>query len=357
MWLRVRALVAKIDLPRSRIGDHFSPVALDDDLAEMQKRDALGKLQCDVHVVLDHHNGDVARDRQKKILHVASLIDRQTGKWLIEQQHLRILCQRHRYFDSTPFAVGRLGQRAVRDVGEADLFQRGPRTFDKVALAFEVDQRIPSRRRKTQQRERHIVNNCIAGEQSNDLIGARHAKVGPPPARYVRNILPEQLYRSGIRSEFSGDQVEQGRLAGAVGADDQAPFAGRDIKINLAGDAETAEGFAQAGDRQCAHDLASAPLATTPAPASRPRLPQTRRQRRTLPGTNPSGIRMTIATKIAPSRKFQRSMNPLTTVLTTTTRPAPTTGPSSVPAPPEMTMSSTSAEEVRASVCGLMNCV
>ena len=64
-----------------------------------------------------------------------------------------------------------------------------------------------------------------------------------------------------------------------------------------------------------------------------------------------------MATKMAPSSKFQRSMKPLTTLFTTTTSAAPTIGPSSVPAPPEITISSTSAEEVSASVCGLMNCV
>ena len=34
-----------------------------------------------------------------------------------------------------------------------------------------------------------------------------------------------------------------------------------------------------------------------------------------------------MATKIAPSRKFQRSMKPLTTVFTTTTSAEPTMGP------------------------------
>ena len=34
----------------------------------------------------------------------------------------------------------------------------------------------------------------------------------------------------------------------------------------------------------------------------------TRRQRRTVPGTSPSGMKTTITTKIAPSRKFHRSM-------------------------------------------------
>ena len=65
-----------------------------------------------------------------------------------------------------------------------------------------------------------------------------------------------------------------------------------------------------------------------------------------------------MATKIAPSRKFQRSMKPLTTVLTTTTSAgADDRAQASVPAPPEITISSTSADEVSASVCGLMNCV
>ena len=38
-----------------------------------------------------------------------------------------------------------------------------------------------------------------------------------------------------------------------------------------------------------------------------------------------------------------------------TTSAAPTIGPSSVPAPPEITISSASAEAGSASVCGLMN--
>ncbi len=65
-----------------------------------------------------------------------------------------------------------------------------------------------------------------------------------------------------------------------------------------------------------------------------------------------------MATKMEPSSMFQRSMKPLTTLLTTIT-PArrPTIGPSRVPAPPEITISSTSAEEVRSTACGLMNWV
>ena len=43
MSVKASALVAKVDLPRARIGDHLGAGALDDHLAEMQERDALGE--------------------------------------------------------------------------------------------------------------------------------------------------------------------------------------------------------------------------------------------------------------------------------------------------------------------------
>jgi hypothetical protein len=42
MPVRLSALFAKIDLPRSRIGYDFGAGAFDDDLPEMQERDAVG---------------------------------------------------------------------------------------------------------------------------------------------------------------------------------------------------------------------------------------------------------------------------------------------------------------------------
>src|SRR3974390_2382230 len=134
------------------------------------------------------------------------------------------------------------------------------------------------------------------------------------------------MNRSTVGRDFASDQVEQRGLAGTVRADDQPPLARRDIEIDFIGDVQAAERLAEAREGERAHGLAS--VATT--------LPgklffcHISCHSRALPGTRPSGIRMTIATKIAPSR---------------------------VPAPPEITISSTSAEDVSASVCGLMNCV
>ena len=82
----------------------------------MQQRDALCELQSDVHVVFDHHDGDVARDAAQQRLHVAPLGDRSSGKRLVEQQHLRVLRQRHRDLDAAGAAIRGLRQRPLRDM-------------------------------------------------------------------------------------------------------------------------------------------------------------------------------------------------------------------------------------------------
>src|SRR3569832_2112562 len=352
MRSRRSALVAKIDLPRARIVDDVAARALDDHFAEVQERDALGEFEGNVHVVLDHHHRDVARDAHETLVHVAALVDRETGEGLVQQQDLRLLRKRHGDLDAPPLAVGGLRQRPTRNPLLADLLQGGPRVLDNVSLPFHVDERIPAQRRQAEQRETHVVQDRVAPEQRDDLVGARHAEMRAAAARHAGDIAAEQVDRAGIGREIAGDEVELRRLAGAVGTDDEPPRAGLDIEIDVAGDVEAAERLAQAGDGEGAHGAVS-----FTGGVYCPRRRVARRQSRADPGTRPSGIRMTMATKIAPSRKFQRSMKPDTTVLTITTNAAPTTGPSSVPAPPEMTISSTSADEVSDRVCGLMNCV
>ena len=78
------------------------------------------KIERHVHVVLDHHDGHVARNGQQQLAHVLPLVDRQAGERLVEQQHFRILRQRHGDLDAPAFAVGGLRQRPVGDVVETD---------------------------------------------------------------------------------------------------------------------------------------------------------------------------------------------------------------------------------------------
>src|SRR6185437_281288 len=150
--------------------------------------------------------------------------------------------------------------------------------------------------------------------------------VRPAPAGHARDVLAEQRDRAGVGGQLACNEVKQRGLAGAVRSDDQTALAGLHVEVDAASDAQAAERFRQGIDGERAHGFASVLPAGVP-----PSLRRARRHSRAEPGTNPSGIRMTMATKIAPSSMFQRSIKPLTTLFTTTTSAAPTIGPSRVP--------------------------
>src|SRR5262245_44531757 len=127
-------------------------------------------------------------------------------------------------------------------------------------------------------------------------------------ARHPGDVLVEQMDRAGVRRDLAGDLVEQGGLAGAVWADDQTPLTRRDDEIDVGGDAQPAERLAERVDGERGHPCA--PVLGAGACAGG--LPRSRvhkaRLSRTAPGTRPSGMKMTMATKMAPSTRFQRTM-------------------------------------------------
>src|SRR5580704_2268855 len=178
-------------------------------------------------------------------------------------------------------------------------------------LAMQRRARIPAQRRQAEQRQGGVAQDRVAGEQRDDLIGARHAEMGAFAARRPRDVAVEQLDRAGVGLQLAGDQIEQGGLAGAVRADDQAALARLDFEIDVGGDAKAAERFAQAFDGKRGHGFGSAAGAggcvtgTTFFAALIAR--HAERDSRAMPGTRPSGMNTTMATKMAPSMKFQRT--------------------------------------------------
>ena len=112
------ASVAKVDLPGLRVCDDLGAAALDDDFSEMHHGDALGEVQRHVHVVLDHHNGDIAGDaRRDGSTSRRSSIER-PAKGSSRSKSLGPLGQCHRDLDATPLAVGGLGEGPVGEVAE-----------------------------------------------------------------------------------------------------------------------------------------------------------------------------------------------------------------------------------------------
>ena len=101
--------------------------SFDDHAAVVQHGDALGDVERGIHVVLDHHHGRLARDARRSALDGDPLFARQPGERLVEQQHPRLLRQRHRDLDPALVAVGHLGQRPLRQCIQADPLQYRPR--------------------------------------------------------------------------------------------------------------------------------------------------------------------------------------------------------------------------------------
>ena len=109
-----------------------------------------------------------------------------------------------------------------------------------------------------------------------------------------------------IRPQFTHDQIKKRGLAGPVRANDQPPLSWLDDKIDAGSDVQSAERLAEMLDSQRRHCCCPALFDGT---VCLPRnAPDPIRHSRAVPGTRPSGMKMTIATKIAPNIKFQRSI-------------------------------------------------
>src|SRR3954468_5000759 len=97
------------------------------------------------------------------------------------------------------------------------------------------------------------------------------------------DFVTEELDRPRVARKIAGQQVEQRGLAGAVGADDEAPLARRDGERDIGDGRQAAEGFLQVLETKRFHSLWN-------------------------PGTTPSGMKTTMTTKTKPRSMFQRSM-------------------------------------------------
>ena len=281
--------------------------ALDDHLAVVQHGDALGKAQRRVHIVLDHHDGHVARDRGEQRADGLALGLGQSGERLVEQQHFRLLRQRHGEFEPSPLAIGGLDHDPLGTVAEPDALQRLARVLVEITVGGQDRPRVPAPPVEPEQRQHHVVNEPLARKQRENLIGAREAEVHASLRGHAQEFLPEQPDRTGIGGEVAGDQVEQRGLAGPVRADDQAALARHDGERYVLRGRQAAEALAEMRDlergrRHCAGSDA------VPRAALRPLMRFCNRRHACVqPGTRPYGMNMITTTKMRPSSVFQRS--------------------------------------------------
>src|SRR5574341_1801335 len=328
MPMRASASLTEVDLRDARADDDLAPCALDDDLAVVEHGDALGEGERHVHVVLDHQHGDLPWDGGEHRLQVAALLPREPGERFVQEEQARRLGQGHGDLEAPLLAVGRLADGMVGPRPEPDALERLAGARPQLGARGERRHRVPASRRHAEQRQHDVLREGAPGEQGDDLVGAADAEVGAALGPAARHLAAEDADAAGIGAQLAGDQIEERRLAGAVRPEQQAALTLGHRQRHVVDRRQAAEGLPQAdGLERAGH--------------SRP-----------SPGTTPSGMKTTDRKSTRLNSITHRVMYALTTVLSTTTVAAPTTGPRRVPAPPEMTIRSTSAELVRASTPG-----
>ena len=143
----------------------------------------------------------LARDaRRSSALIVRALLAREAGERLVEQQHARLLRERHRDLDAPLLAVGHLGDRPLRRCARG---RRAARTRARLV----VELLRAARRTRSSARcdspssdERDVVLERVLREERDDLVGAREAAMRAPVRRQPADFLAEEADRCRHRA-------------------------------------------------------------------------------------------------------------------------------------------------------------
>jgi hypothetical protein len=94
---------------------------------------------------------------------------------------------------------------------------------------------------RPQHRAAQVFPHAHIGEHVGDLEAARQAAAVDLVGRQAGNHLAAQQHAARGRRHIAADQVEGGRFAGAVGADQRVAFALRHAQIDVANDFDFAK--------------------------------------------------------------------------------------------------------------------
>ena len=154
--------------------------------------------------------------------------------------------------------VAHVGVLAVQERG---LPQQRVRLVVDVAIRGQEAPHHELRLAQAVDREQHVVEHREPWKQMGDLERPCHSERGTPMAGPGGDVLPEQQHLPRRGREDPGDQVEQRRLAGAVGTDDRLAFAGHDRKRDAAHGAQPAKALRQVSELEYRPAAIAAPVA------------------------------------------------------------------------------------------------
>ena len=230
--------------------------------------------QEDRHVAVGQEAGE-GLDRLR------GLLDREPLGRLVEQQQARLLRQGHRDFEEPLVAMRQQAGRLVGNPAEAEPFERavGPASGLRQCRGAATELPAPGFARLGG--KPGILARAHLREEGGQLKGAGDAALADPRHREPGHRFAGKPHAALCRLDHPGDQVEQRRFAGAVGADDGAHLAFLDPHRHMVDRDEAAEAAGQLIEFEQRHDRV--PLRARggrTGPSRGPRCPPARRSRR-----------------------------------------------------------------------------
>jgi hypothetical protein len=269
---------AEIGVDHGGVAPHRLGRAVGDHPAEVEHHDVVGQAHHRFHVVVDQQHGGAAfgDDAADQRRHLPPFVRVHARHRLVEQQQPRAHHQGARQFHTLLHAIRKAADRPVADRAEVE-------EIDDLGIDPRGQRRLLAPRRAEPRRCREAVGAQFGVRPELDVLEHRHALeqrdvlegAGDAAARAAVGGQGEQVvagepHRAGRGPVETRDDVEQRRLAGAVGADDGGDPVGYRARRHLRKGRKPAEGERDTLDLQqlarlCRHAAARS-LMSVPDP-------------------------------------------------------------------------------------------
>ena len=224
------------------------------------------------HVVLDQHNGDAVAAQTADDRRDAGGLHRiAAGRGLVEQKELGLARQCTGQFEALEIAERQAPRGPLRRRRKPDPLERGRGSLAR-------DPVLPPDRGQVEEVGEHtgrfmamaadhdVLEHAHAEENLQVLERARQAATREVFRRKPCHVLAGKAYAAPLGLVKAGDDVEQRRLSGAVGADDRKHEARGDGQAHVIDRTHAAEGDRQMlDDEYHARPSARARVGTMPA--------------------------------------------------------------------------------------------
>ena len=220
-----------------------------DDAAEVEHNDAVARAHDETHVVVDEqHSHSPVDDPAQHRAEVVALDRVEPGRRFVQQHHSGSGCEGSPHPDELALAFRELRGGLFRDVGDPEFVEKLVH-HGVVAQSRREDLGGSAQERRAQRNHAQVLAHGEIVEEFAELPRARDSATGTLVRAQGVESRRTEPDRSG-RFRESGDRVDAGRLARAVGADETDQLAGfyaqRDVREG--DDAAVANGETRGGE-------------------------------------------------------------------------------------------------------------